>query len=59
MKRMAIFLPFGEIGNIFLAKSLLQLDIVFTLGEILFKKLSLMAEYLLHYINHLNSYVFQ
>ena len=56
---MVIFLPFGEIGNIFLAKSLLQLDIVFTLGEILFKKLSLMAEYLLYYINHLNSYVFQ
>lgn len=35
MKRMVIFLPFCEIGNIFLAELFLQVDIVFTLCEIL------------------------
>lgn len=39
MKRMVTFLPFCEIGSIFLAKLLLQLDILFTLGEILQKKI--------------------
>ena len=32
---MVMFLPFCEIGNIFLAKLILQRDIVFTPGEIL------------------------
>lgn len=35
MKIMVIFLPFCEIGNIFLAKLFLQVDIVFILCEIL------------------------
>ena len=35
MKTMVTFLPFCEIDNIFLEKSILQFDIVFTLGEVL------------------------